>query len=296
MSQLLRVGSRGKEVKAGQDSLNFHVQRGKPLQVDGIFGPLTNARVQEFQKSNALAVDGIVGPNTRRKLFEMAQVEAALLFLPRLKLETPSLSLHRGLSGSRFGMRPQLGPSAKLNVPGFGLLPLPLGSGQPPPTLLPGPHFFLSQASVTGLPPLQGPTYVFRFRTTVPQRNDPADPHVRSYQNIVSLISGTGLGTGTKNFLVSLVPKPITVFTPPVPGFNWGAAPLFDPFDPTGFGVKGNAAFTFQVSDGAHGLPHIVFGAWGKGRAFLDFSSKKGESKPRIELGGRVFLGATGVF
>ena len=39
-----------------------------PLQVDGIFGPLTHARVIEFQKSNELQADGIVGPDTRRRL------------------------------------------------------------------------------------------------------------------------------------------------------------------------------------------------------------------------------------
>jgi len=297
MSQLLSIGSQGKDVKAVQDALNYHVRRGTPLDVDGIFGPLTDARVREFQKSNSLKVDGLVGPNTRGKLFEMAQVEAALFIMPRLKLKTPSLSLRRGTSGLSFGGQPpRLVPPLQLNIPGFGPLPAPPGTGQLSPSLLPGPRFQLQQASVTGLPPLQGSSFVFRFKTLVPQRNDPIDPHVRSYVNIVSLIRSTDLGPDAEDLLVSFVPKPITVFTPPTPGFDWGASPLFDPFDPIGFGVKGNARFTFQLSSGQNGLPSVVFGAWGDGRAFLNFEAKRGQSKPRIELEGNVFFGATGVF
>ena len=33
-------------------------------QIDGIFGPVTKAAVEEFQQSGGLAVDGIVGPAT----------------------------------------------------------------------------------------------------------------------------------------------------------------------------------------------------------------------------------------
>jgi hypothetical protein len=297
MSQLLSIGSQGSEVKAIQDVLNYHVRRGEPLDVDGIFGPLTDARVREFQKSNSLKPDGIVGPNTRAKLFEQAQVEAALFIMPRLKLQTPPLSFRRPGTGPSFGLQPpKLVPPLQLNIPGFGPLLTPPGSGLLSPSLLPGPRFQLQQASITGLPPLQGSSFVFRFKTLVPVRNDPIDPHVQSFQNIVSLIRSTDLGPEVEDLLVSFVPKPITVFTPPTPGFSWGASPLFDPFDPTGFGVKGNARFTFQLSSGKNGIPSVVFGAWGDGRAFLNFESKQGQSKPRIELEGNVFFGATGVF
>jgi hypothetical protein len=298
MAQLLRIGSQGKDVRAVQDALNYQVRRGAPLKVDGIFGPLTDARVREFQQSNSLKVDGIVGQNTSGKLFEMALVEAALFIMPRLKLKTPALSLRtRQAPGSSFGIQPpRLIPPLQLNIPGFGPLLTPPGSGLSSPSLLPGPNFHLQQASTTGLPPLQGSSFVFRFQTTVPQRNDPLDPHVQSFQNIVSLIRSTDLGPDAEDLLISFVPKPVTVFTPPTPGFDWGASPLFDPFDPIGFGVKGNARFTFQLSSGQNGLPSVVFGAWGDGRAFLNFESKRGESKPRVELQGNVFFGATGVF
>jgi hypothetical protein len=297
MAQLLSIGSQGKDVRAVQDALNYHVRRGAPLMVDGIFGPLTDARVREFQRSNSLKVDGIVGPNTRGKLFEMALVEAALFMTPRLKLTTPSLSLRKRTPGfSLGGSSPSLVPPLRLSVPGFGPLRTPPGAGLTSPTLLPGARFQLQQASATGLPPLKGSSFVFRFKTTVPQRNDPIDPHVQSYMNIVSLIRGTDLGPDAEDLLISFVPKPITVFTPPTPGFDWGATPLFNPLDPIGFGVKGNARFTFQLSTGENGLPSVVFGAWGDGRAFLNFETKRGESKPRVELEGNVFFGATGVF
>jgi peptidoglycan hydrolase-like protein with peptidoglycan-binding domain len=42
--------------------------RGYTLAVDGIFGPITEGSVKDFQQSKGLAVDGIVGPNTWSKL------------------------------------------------------------------------------------------------------------------------------------------------------------------------------------------------------------------------------------
>ena len=52
----LRKGSRGEEVATLQRKLN--------LIPDGIFGPLTDEAVRDFQNSHSLAVDGIVGPKT----------------------------------------------------------------------------------------------------------------------------------------------------------------------------------------------------------------------------------------
>ena len=56
MTTTLRRGSRGSEVATLQRMLN--------LIADGIFGPLTDEAVREFQKSHSLVVDGIVGPRT----------------------------------------------------------------------------------------------------------------------------------------------------------------------------------------------------------------------------------------
>ena len=57
---ILKLGSRGNEVKVLQEKLN--------LKADGIFGPLTEEAVKDFQRSNGLKVDGIAGANTLSKL------------------------------------------------------------------------------------------------------------------------------------------------------------------------------------------------------------------------------------
>ena len=57
---VLKLGSRGNEVKVLQEKLN--------LKADGIFGPLTEEAVKDFQRSNGLEVDGIVGADTLSKL------------------------------------------------------------------------------------------------------------------------------------------------------------------------------------------------------------------------------------
>ena len=57
---VLKLGSRGNEVKVLQEKLN--------LKEDGVFGPLTEEAVKDFQRSNGLEVDGIVGANTLSKL------------------------------------------------------------------------------------------------------------------------------------------------------------------------------------------------------------------------------------
>lgn len=56
----IKLGSRGTDVVTLQKKLN--------LQADGIFGPLTEEAVKEFQKANGLSVDGIVGAKTWTKL------------------------------------------------------------------------------------------------------------------------------------------------------------------------------------------------------------------------------------
>lgn len=54
-------GSSGSDVKTLQEMLN---NNGYSLDVDGNFGPKTQAAVKDYQKKNSLAVDGIVGSNT----------------------------------------------------------------------------------------------------------------------------------------------------------------------------------------------------------------------------------------
>jgi peptidoglycan hydrolase-like protein with peptidoglycan-binding domain len=60
-AELLRMGSRGAAV--------VKLQRRLGIAADGIFGPITRARVRAFQKRHGLLVDGIVGPQTRAALY-----------------------------------------------------------------------------------------------------------------------------------------------------------------------------------------------------------------------------------
>ena len=53
---ILKRGSKGKEVAQLQQALKLYA--------DGIFGPLTEEAVKEFQRKYGLVADGIVGPNT----------------------------------------------------------------------------------------------------------------------------------------------------------------------------------------------------------------------------------------
>lgn len=68
-STLLKVGSRGADVRSLQlnlNSLGFNCGN-----VDGIFGNSTKSGVIAFQKANGLSVDGIAGKNTFNKINEL---------------------------------------------------------------------------------------------------------------------------------------------------------------------------------------------------------------------------------
>jgi N-acetylmuramoyl-L-alanine amidase-like protein/putative peptidoglycan binding protein len=61
----IRNGSRGDAVREAQQLLNRH---GAGLNMDGVFGNLTEAAVRRFQGERSLAADGIVGPITWGRL------------------------------------------------------------------------------------------------------------------------------------------------------------------------------------------------------------------------------------
>lgn len=74
----LTRGSRGAGVRTVQSQLNT-VARSYPaigrLAVDGVFGPLTEASVRQFQRIFGLTVDGIVGPAT---WYELSRIYTAV--------------------------------------------------------------------------------------------------------------------------------------------------------------------------------------------------------------------------
>ena len=70
MPRTLSSGATGSDVIELQSRLNNAPLGSVPLDVDGIFGPKTRARVVEFQARKGLAADGIVGPKTWAALLE----------------------------------------------------------------------------------------------------------------------------------------------------------------------------------------------------------------------------------
>jgi peptidoglycan hydrolase-like protein with peptidoglycan-binding domain len=58
---LVRQGDRDHPVRTLQDLLR---ERGHTVTVDGVFGPLTDRAVRDFQQAAGVGVDGIVGPRT----------------------------------------------------------------------------------------------------------------------------------------------------------------------------------------------------------------------------------------
>ena len=68
---LLRVGSRGRDVSFMQECLNVIKQANASmplLVVDGIFGSRTESAVKEFQRMCGLQVDGVIGPITWNRI------------------------------------------------------------------------------------------------------------------------------------------------------------------------------------------------------------------------------------
>lgn len=67
----VKKGSTGDAVRGVQEVIKFHDLSGgeaPPVQIDGVFGPRTDAWVRGFQTAVGTASDGIVGPITWRAL------------------------------------------------------------------------------------------------------------------------------------------------------------------------------------------------------------------------------------
>jgi peptidoglycan hydrolase-like protein with peptidoglycan-binding domain len=67
----VKRGSTGDAVRGVQEEFQFRNLSGDPnqgVQIDGIFGPETDAAVRGFQQALGVSVDGIVGPITWRAL------------------------------------------------------------------------------------------------------------------------------------------------------------------------------------------------------------------------------------
>ena len=282
MGRLIRQGTKGADVRAVQDVLNFHIRRLTPLAVDGIFGPRTHARVVEFQKVNQLKQDGLVGPITLGKLFEEEVMPITFALLPQ---QTPS-----------FGIQPP-----RL-IPPLTLPPL-----MPP---LVTSLFFLPPDSSARLPALTPTGQALTFLSTAPARNDPIDPATQSFNEIIRLLDQLPQGFPFRGTIIGAVPKPVKKVGPleldPVSpmkfGFKWGVDPVFK-LDSIGppiefkVGAEVNARYVLKLIDkpGAT-VPQLGLFVQGDFRTTIDWTSQAAQSRPQIDLKGSILGGIGGTF
>lgn len=284
MSRTLRVGDKGADVRAVQDVLNFQIRRLEALVVDGAFGPLTKGRVVEFQRANGLSADGVVGPVTAGKLFETERLPLALRIAPN------GPAALRAASGIQ---PPRLIPP--LTLPGFPPF-------KPPPGPLQITRLSLDPASTARLPALTPPGQTLALGVTVPSRNDPLDPDIRSHLQIVSLLNTLPLNFPFRASIIGAVPNPVkSPASFDTSGFRWGVEPLFDlkklgpPAEFT-VGAKAKARFAIElIPKGPSGVKVGVFFAGDFG-AVLDYTSEQATSRPLLNLQGSFVTGVGGEF
>ena len=279
MPRTLRIGDVGADVRALQDVLNFHIRRLAPIAVDGNFGPKTKARVIDFQRSNRLSDDGVAGPLTNNVLFESEKQQVSLSILP---------------ATTSSGIKPPtLIPP--LTLPGF---PAPGG-----PPLIPVPRLTLMQLSPsTQVPvPALGTGQLIVLNLTVPARNDPVDPALKSFRQIVQLLETLPPNFPFRAAIVGAVPNPIKVIGDISSGFKWGIEPVFDLkriSGPTEFvvGARANASYTINILPG--GPSGLKLGLFAKGdfKGTVDYTSELATATPLFLMQGAFTLGFDGRF
>ena len=282
MGRLIQQGNKGEDVRAVQDVLNFHIRRLTPLAVDGSFGPLTHARVVEFQKSNQLKQDGVVGPNTLRKLFEEEQLPITLVLEPRQQASA--------VGGPRLDIQPP-----RLIPP----LTLPLVT-----------PLFLPPDSSSWVPPFTPAGQTLSFILTAPVRSDPVDPATASYLQIMRLLDQLPPTFPFRGAILGAVPKPLKKVGPldldPVSpmtfGFQWGVDPVFDfkSFGPPvqfAVGAALDARYVLKLIDRPGSLvPQLDLFGQGDFKGTIDWTSQAAQSRPQIDLNGSIRLGIVGHF
>ena len=156
---LLSAGSRGPDVVNLQSMLNGQPPTLLPsLQIDGVFGARTQARVKEFQRNNNLAVDGVVGPLTLSKL--RANIKIVLARKPASFSITGFAPRRLGFFSPRLNLVSSVGvlpnQSAATDIGDFAISPVP--------TM---PLIFPLQIAVDGISPDPTPTTLFDWLVSV---------------------------------------------------------------------------------------------------------------------------------
>ena len=279
VARILRRGDQGADVRAVQDVLNFHIRRLVPLEVNGRFGTNTKARVIEFQRANGLVLlDGIVGPLTVGRMFQTEQLPVVLRLAP-------------SSSTSALGLQPpRLIPP--LTLPGLppGRVVLPALS---PIQLFP--------SGTARLPPLTAQGQLLTLLVTVPVRNDPMDPTLRSQQQVLQLLQSLPPNFPFRAALLGAVPQPTKIDGTLDKGFKWGVAPVFElnkVAAPAEFavGLQGNARYTLQLVPSGPGGLKIGWFVGGDFKATIDYTTSQATSRPLFQFQGTVTTGLGGVF
>lgn len=87
---LLKLGSKGKEVKTLQENLNIRLKGIQRLSTDGKFGENTRRAVLHFQRSEWLVEDGEVGPCTWNAVMGTEAYMPILYQIPFIPQPTPT--------------------------------------------------------------------------------------------------------------------------------------------------------------------------------------------------------------
>lgn len=87
---VLRVGSRGPEIRAVQERLNGRLTPSPRLATDGVYGGLTRQAALRFQRDNWLVEDGETGPCTKNALFGLETYAPILHAVPFIPQPTPT--------------------------------------------------------------------------------------------------------------------------------------------------------------------------------------------------------------
>ena len=97
ITRMLALRSYGEDVKRLQTALNT---AGYKLDVDGIFGELTEAAVKNYQGKNKLKADGVVGPSTVAKLATLVKPAAIAETAGTTTATEKSSKVYQGLGNS----------------------------------------------------------------------------------------------------------------------------------------------------------------------------------------------------
>src|SRR4029079_467745 len=109
-------------------------------------------------------------------------------------------------------------------------------------------------SSFLRIPALTSQGQVLNLTLTAPARNDPVDPALKSFRQIVQVLETLPPNFPFRTMIIGAVPNPVKKIGDLGFGFKWGIDPVFDlkklgPPVEFSTGIKGNASYTLRVID-----------------------------------------------